>query len=296
MSARLMEAIDKTLRYGEIFSFPLNEVELRQYLIGEKLGSQPIPPGSWEQHGKYFIRPGQERLVSIRKRRAVYTTKKVERAIKLAGLLRLFPGVRMIGLTGSVAAHNAGKFDDIDLLVVTAPGRLFLTRAIVFVILSLLGMKRPDAPIGHFDNKFCFNMWLEDSKEGLETKNCDLYTAYEVTLMKPLFGGDVYYRFLKANSWTNRFLPNFSGSFGSQYLQDSLLLQDIGHVLQAILEIPVLWLAGPVLEAFVRWFSLRRIGIKESRRHSPDVMVTDSKLMFHPASPRLKVLNLIEGS
>lgn len=295
MSTRLIEAIDKTLRYGEIFSFPLTEVELRQYLIGARLDQEPLPAGNWQQQGEYFVRPGQERLVSRRRRRAIYTERKIARAIKLAGLLRFFPGVRLVGLTGSVAAHNAGKFDDIDLLVVTARDRLFLTRAIIFLILSLLGLKRPDAPLGHFDNKFCFNMWLEDSPPGLRTNHRDLYTAYEVTLMKPLFGGDVYYRFLKVNSWTSQFLPNFSGSYGAQYLQDSLLLQDLGHILQAFLELPVLFLAGSALEAFAKWFSKRRIITKESRRRSPDVVVTDSKLMFHPASPRRRVLALLDS-
>ncbi len=293
MRASLVKAIEKTLRYGALFSFPMREAEIRQYLIGVKLGSEELPKSSFSQVGEYWSLRGSEGLVKIRQSRVSPTQKKIDRSIRIANLLRFFPGIRMVGLTGSVAASNAGTKDDIDVLVVTAPGRIWLTRAIVLSVLGLLGLKRPDRDRGHFDNQFCFNMWLEDSPEGLAMANRDLYTAYEVCLMKPLFGGDTYKRFMEANAWRTKFLPNFNPDWGMQYLQDASLIQDTGHVAQSLIELPVIHVFGWLLEPLASFLSQRRIAVKHARGYHTGVLVSSTQLMFHPESPRNWILQQV---
>ena len=289
--ARILEAVQQTLKYAEIFQFPLTEAELRQYLIGEQLGTKSIPPGPYQKIGEYYLLRGREDLVRTRRIRQGYTQKKIARAIKLSHILRIFPGVRLVGLTGSVAAGNARRYDDIDLMIVTAPKRIWLTRALVLGALGLAGLKRPDRSENHYDNKYCFNLWLEDAKLGLQMKNRDLYTAYEVCLMKPLLGGETYRRFLKLNSWREEYLPNFNAGYGAQYIQDSKLIQDAGHVAQYILELIFLRGLGWILEPLAKYLSKRRILSKHARGYHTDVTVTDHQLMFHPASPRHLVLS-----
>lgn len=289
------EDVWQTLKYGDLFQFPMTEVELRQYLIGHKISGQPIPSGPYRRVGEYYFLRGREELLKTRRLRERYTGEKIARAVKLSHLLRVFPGVRLVGLTGSVAAGNAARRDDIDLLIVTAPGRVWLTRAIILMLFGLTGVKRPDRSETHYDNKFCFNLWLEDSRPGLTIKNQDLYTAYEICLMKPLLGGETYRRFLRLNKWTERYLPNFSTSYGAQHIQDSKLTQDIGHVAQYILELVVLGIFGWFLEPLAKYLSKRRISLKHARGYHTDVTVTDRQLMFHPASPRRKVLSKISG-
>lgn len=284
------EAVQQTLKYADLFQFPLKETEIRQYLIGLKLGNRPIPAGPYKKVGEYYHLQGREDLVKVRRLRERYTKEKISRAIKLSHLLRIFPGVRLVGLTGSVAAGNAARRDDIDLLIVTAPKRIWLTRAIVLGVLGLTGLKRPDRSENHYDNKFCFNLWLEDTRAGLTTKNRDLYTAYEVCLMKPILGGEAYRRFLRLNKWTTRYLPNFSAGYGTQHIQDSKLTQDLGHVAQYALELILLRALGWFLEPLAKQLSRRRISSKHARGYHTDVTVTDHQLMFHPSSPRLKVL------
>lgn len=293
MMANLSAAIAKTLRYGALFNFPMTEAELRLYLIGEKVTTEPLPLGSFSQVWEYVTMRGSEDLARTRLRRDVSSRKKIVRAIKIANLLRFFPGVRMVGLTGSVAAHNASSRDDIDLLVVTAPGRIWLTRLLVLGILSLVGLKRPDRARGHFDNQFCFNMWLDDSPEGLTMTNRDLYTAYEVCLMKPLFGGDTYARFMTANDWRVKFLPNFNPDYGLQYIQDAQLIQDAGHVAQSLVELPTMHLLGWALEPLSRYLSKRRIEAKHARGYHTGVVINSAQLMFHPESPRSWILQQI---
>lgn len=288
-------AVAQTLKYADQFQFPLTEAELRQYLIGYRLGPRPVPPGPYQKVGEYYMLRGREALVRTRKLRVRYTQEKIARAIKLSHLLRVFPGVRLVGLTGSVAASNASRRDDIDLMIVTSKNRIWLTRAIILGVFSLVGLKRPDKASGHFDNKFCFNLWLEETRVGLTMKNRDLYTAYEVCLMKPLLGGDTYRQFLNLNKWREKYLPNFKSGYGTQYIQDSNLTQDLGHVAQYIMEIIFLHTLGWLLEPVARYISKRRIAGKHQRGYHTGVTVTDHQLMFHPASPRRRVLSRMLG-
>lgn len=288
-------AVAQTLKYADLFQFPPTETELRQYLIGHKLGSRPIPPGPYKKVGEYYVLRGREALVRTRKIRARYTQEKIARSVKLSHLLRVFPGVRLVGLTGSVAASNASRFDDIDLMIVTAKNRIWLTRAIILGVFSLVGLKRPDKASGHFDNKFCFNLWLEDTKTGLTLKNRDLYTAYEVCLMKPLLGGETYRRFLHVNRWRETYLPNFTWGYGAQHIQDSKLTQDLGHVAQYVVELLLLHALGWLLEPVAKHVSKRRITGKHLRGYHTGVTVTDHQLMFHPASPRRRILSQVLG-
>jgi predicted nucleotidyltransferase len=288
-------AIEKTIRYADLFNFPMREEELRQYLIGAKAPGRTIPVGNYRRVRDFFILPGREDLISLRQKKVLFTQKKIVRAINLAHLLRIFPGVRLVGITGSVAASNAGRSDDIDLMIVTAKGRIWLTRALILLAMSWLGLKRPDRESGHFDDQFCFNLWLEDSVTGLRMKNEDLYTAYEVCLMKPLLGSETYFKFMKINDWRRQFLPNFNPSWGLQLTQDSRLIQDLGHLVQYLLESPTLHLFGSLLEPVAKWVSKRRIAGKHARRYHTDVTITDRQLLFHPASPRKRILEKVSS-
>ena len=143
MSGKLTTAIEKTLRYGDQFDFAMTQPELEQYLIGHSGDLRVIPAGEFERIGEYFVTRGRERLVKIRKTRNAYTHKKITRAIQLSNWLRIFPGVRMVGITGSVAAGTAKRLDDIVLMRVTAAGRLWLTRLLVLCLMCLPGLNRP---------------------------------------------------------------------------------------------------------------------------------------------------------
>ncbi len=296
MSPNLAKAVATTLRYAEQFSFAMTPHEVHQFLIGHPHKTRLIPAGEYTRVGDYLVPRGREDLVKIRRTREIYTQKKIARAVILSNWLRVFPGVRMVGITGSVAAGNAKRSDDIDLLIVSARGRIWMTRMIVLAVMSLVGIKRPDRISSHYDNKFCFNIWLEESRGGLKIRNEDLYTAHEICLMKPLLGGAVYYRFLKINDWTKRYLPNFSADYGSQLIQDSRLWQGFGHVAQYILEVLVLGALGWALEPLAKALSKGRIESKHRRHYHSGVSVSDQQMMFHPESPRSKILANFEKS
>jgi len=86
---------------------------------------------------KYFVLPGREYLIEKYKQREKYSAEKIERASRVIKYLKKIPSIQAIFLTGSVAVGNAKKEADIDLMIVTKPNTLWLTRLLVFIFLKL---------------------------------------------------------------------------------------------------------------------------------------------------------------
>jgi hypothetical protein len=105
--------------------------------------------------------------------------------------------VRMIAVTGSLAVDNAEAGDDVDYLIVTAPGRLWLTRTLVMAVVRFAALRGVT---------LCPNYIISETALGLPER--DVYTARELVQMAPVAGLDTYDRMLAANDWYAAFLPN----------------------------------------------------------------------------------------
>ena len=133
--------------------------------------------------------------------------------------LKKIPWIEMIALTGDVSAFNADNHADIDILIVTKPRRLFLSRFFLVVILKLLGVYwNAKNPAG----KVCPNIFMTSDAMTWEAKNQNLYTANEVSLLYPLYSrNNCYFDFLAQNAWVCDFLPNFAVNIDPKSLDDA---------------------------------------------------------------------------
>jgi len=210
-------AILRTLAYADVFDYPLTSEELYRFLIADESCSYSdfekvllrvaANDKRIEKNKEHFFLEGRGKIVATRKRRESWNRKKSNFAEKVAGILRLIPWIKLIGLTGALAMNNAKEEDDIDLLIITVPNRLWLTRGLVVSFLRLARIyRRP----GKIKNKICPNMLLDEKHLAMSKKERDLFSAHEVLQMKPLWQrGRTYQRFLKANQWYKEFLPNW---------------------------------------------------------------------------------------
>ncbi len=148
----------------------------------------------------------------------------------------------MVAVTGSLAMHNVEREADVDYLIVTVPGRLWLCRALVI----LAGRFAVRDGI-----RICPNYIV--SLNSLRFQDRSLYSAHELVQMVPIAGMDVYARLRAENSWVEGFLPNAQGAPVKPFQSSQRVASQLGRpTFEAIMRIlPFTWIE--------RWEMKRKI-------------------------------------
>lgn len=201
-------AILQTVAYADIFDFPLTAAEIHRYLVGFSAGRAEIDAALQSRflasrladRDGYFILAGRESLLARRPSRMRAAARLWPRARLYGRIMASLPYVRLVAVTGALALDNVEADDDIDYLVVTAPGRLWLCRFLVVVLVKLAALD---------GRTICPNYFLTENALALAERN--LFTAHELVQMVPLSGLPVYQRMRSLNDWTAEYLPNAEG-------------------------------------------------------------------------------------
>lgn len=191
-----LDAIDAVL-YGDVFDCAVTLDEAWRYArvaIGrDELARRLLDEPLVATRGGFYCLAGREELLARRPERIRNAARLERRARRVARILRRFPFVRGLALTGSAAAGDAGTDDDVDLLVVVAEGRLGTAFVVLGSLSRLLGRRL-----------FCPNYYVCEGRLGLGPAN--LYLARELAQARPLAGdGAALWR---ANPWLEETFPN----------------------------------------------------------------------------------------
>lgn len=237
----LRDAVLLTLCYREIFDFPLTRRELHRYLLLASADESALDRSLAELEGEhvtllgdYVLPVGGEPMLELREARRRVSAHCWRWALRYARWLRWVPFVRMVGVTGSVAVHNADDTADIDLFCVTAPERMWVAR-LGMALLSRISRR-------YLPFRACLNTSVSEAELQLPDQN--LYIAHQIALMVPVWGEPVYRRFIASNLWVRDFLPQ-------------LELDGQGAVAEE---------ASPRLVRFVEWLLGGRTGAWLNRR------------------------------
>jgi hypothetical protein len=242
----LGEAIAETLAYADVFDYPLTTEQICRYLVRTPatpaeveaaLLADPWLAARVERHGELICLRGRSQVIALRQTRERFSASLWRTARALAAALAYLPFVRMVAIIGSLSMDNVrSATDDIDVLIVTAPGRVWLARALVIGLVRLAALARVD---------LCPNYVL--STRRLNMTMDDLFTAHELTQMMPLFGSQSFTDLLAANSWLESFLPNAAPQM--ELVRD---LGVVGRGVQRLAEWPLRGRLGDVMESGLR--------------------------------------------
>lgn len=160
--------------------------------------------------GFYFLK-GRGGIIETRKERRVFYDRKIKRTVKIIKLFKFIPWVKMIAVSNIMGVNNLRDESDIDLFIITQDKRIWLARFFCASLAQLLGL-RPKK--GDMRDKICLNFYV--SEKTIDLRNfmideSDIYFVYWFLGLAPIYDrGGVYKRFIEANDWIKKYLPNSS--------------------------------------------------------------------------------------
>ena len=199
-------AVLRSVIYASLFDYPLTLAQLHASLVGVRAEADTIA-GWWresellqatiEHRDGWYFPAGRDDLIRTRTRREALSRTLLERDRRILSLISRIPFVRMVALSGSLAHLNAEGSADLDLFVVTAPGRVWSVTLAALVLTKLLGCRK----------HVCINYVV--SERAMEIRPADLFSANQIIHLRPVMGVEVFTRFVKTNSFVRDFYPNF---------------------------------------------------------------------------------------
>jgi hypothetical protein len=244
-----------TIAYADIFDSPLTVDELHRYLIAFPAGPDTILENVASLVSErsivftdgYLTLPGREDILTTHRRRSAAAERLWPRARRYGRMLCRLPFVRMVAVTGALAVDNVEPDADLDYLVVTRHGRLWLCRAMAILLVRLAALN---------GDVLCPNYFL--SENALTFDDHNLYTAHELTQMVPLARMDIYHRIRQLNLWTASYLPNAGGPPDRAFDGENRITRDSTPTgLQLAAE--TILFAPPIGSRLERWEMNRKI-------------------------------------
>ena len=276
----LSQSILATLTYHDIFDYPLTQQEIHNYLINlevraftvkRELNKLFLTRKLVSKNGYIFLR-GRSKIVKLRKLREKYSLLKIKRAQFFARILKVVPSLKLVAISGALAMENSHKNDDIDLVLITSKNTLWTTRFLANIL--LLPYKR--SPSGRqISDRACLNVFIDESQLKIGPPN--LYLAHEICQMKPLWDRDgTYRRFLSANKWIKKYLPNWRPEEVQSQSRKSKSKSNF---------FPLSTFHFPLAENFLKSFQLLYMRPKITTEQ-----IGDHQLFFHPADTQKWVI------
>ena len=277
MSDELLDsAILRTVLYADVFDFALTVSELHRFLmhyravplaeVERALDLSPELQTVLARSGDLVALKTREALFGVRREREAMAARLWPLAQRYAAALAALPFVRMVALTGALAMRNpVSTDDDLDYLIVTRPGRVWLARLASVMLVRAVRLT---------GTEICPNFVL--AEDALAQTRRDVYIAHEVVQAVPFFGGALYERLRAENGWTDSHLPNAIGSPHPGEVRESGWA---GAPVKRLLE----WaLGGRLGDRIEAWEKARKVRRFEAMRQAESAArVDDSQVKGH---------------
>jgi hypothetical protein len=300
----LERSILATLAFYDSFDFPLTLLEIRKFLVhprrlssgnfknptlGEILATlgDLVAQGLILSADGFYALSGKEKSLALRLSREKTSAQKWKKLVRYAKYFQLVPYLRAVFVSGSMALNNSGSGSDLDVLVVMKSGRIYIGRALLSLVASLMNRRRKrydkKAP-----DKFCFNHYL--TPDGFKIKHQSIYSAHNYANLVPIFGdNNLIEDFYDQNDWIKKYIWDFKkpDKLQRKVVIESKLFLFLAKTGELLLNN---WI-GDQIEKILRWYQQRRIK-KNPATYEPGgrVIFNDQELEFHPRSFELKLL------
>ncbi len=292
MTSDLELSVLRTIAYFSHFSYPLTAFEVWKWLLmpaavcslaevsdildrSEWLGQMVV------RSNGFFGLGDVGRQIADRRNRLKDALHKYEKLAKYMKLLARTPFVEGIAICNSLAYHHTTDKSDIDLFIITKPGRTWSAR--LFSTLPLMFLRqRPGETAQH---PLCLSFFASTQALNLEFAKIaeeDPYLAYWSMTMIPVLDRSGSFRnFIAANVWARMALPHAEPVKRASAFR--------GRALSPFFRVPI-------KEVLARKLQEDRFPprIKAMMNHDTRVVVNDHMLKFHDEDRRQAIALALE--
>lgn len=215
---KLHAEIERVLAYFEVFNYPPTFSEINTFLstsvsrseltqkLQEMVKKKKIETSVLDEP-RYSLITGSTNFEQIKKRSKI-SESKIRSVNFFFRLLSLFPFILFAGISGSLSMKNGRENDDIDVCIITSPGRMWTGRFVAVACAFLLGKKRSYKEKNPVDT-ICLNLFFDHADMMIPLQKRNEYVAHELLQLKPVLNRDsTYERFIYTNKWVKQLFPN----------------------------------------------------------------------------------------
>lgn len=212
---QLQRSILATVSYFDLFDYPLTMAELWHNLWQPPTDTTlalvyeavtELPRLNYNNGLVTFIDRGQ--LASTRAERYLESNYKFKKRLPYITLLTYLPWVEAVLVVNSLAYSNASDQSDIDLLIITRPGKIWSTRFFTTTLTKILGI-RPQPH--HTKDTLCLSFYLTTDAlnlMALSNSQADRHQAYWLSQAYPVYDPkNILTQLQAANTWLQPLLP-----------------------------------------------------------------------------------------
>ncbi len=228
------KALLRSLAFFDLFNYPLSLWEWWQDVdeamsLAElsEIANNLLARGLIERREGWYFLPGRQNLVSERRQRYNFTNHKIKRARRAAALFKILPSVKMVAVANLIGHHNLRRESDIDLFIISSPGRIWLTRLFCAGVMKIFRQR----PRGEDkQDKICLSFYAATNGLALDFLRLtegDVYFERWLMGLYPIYDKDRYLDYLRyKNPWLKNLFPNsylLRESFADDYFSRNLL-------------------------------------------------------------------------
>lgn len=208
----LQKSLIKTIAYFDLFDFAPTLGEIERWLLDSSEAPAALStirqaldqlPQIEQQQGMYYLQ-GRADLIEKRKQKYIATMNKWRHARKYIRLIALLPGVEAVWFANSVAWCNARQESDIDLMIITSPGKLWTARFWATGLMKIL-RQRPHEQT--HDKALCLSLYMDRDHLNMEQYKIaeqDIHFSFWANQLYPLYDpNNIYKEYQQQNSWLN---------------------------------------------------------------------------------------------
>lgn len=222
----IREAILDMVAYFGIFGLPVANERLvsllsvkASHLAVQSIAQDMVQSGELIMvEDKYGLAGVEYRGLELMAMRREELMAKARRVGRIIGLL---PFIKSVCVINSVAIGNVHEDSDIDLLIITTPGRVFVAKGLLWKVFHWLRIIETEE---HKAGQFSLGMFLTTrgvvfERDIMHQNEPDL--VYRLMTVEPVYGARRWYEVLRASPYMKAAVPNYIWPTGNRTIDRS---------------------------------------------------------------------------